>query len=39
MLVFTAYTLEAMAVYIQERHNWTVFQWEDQKMLNLLSEV
>lgn len=28
-----------MAVYIYERHNWTNFQWEDKKILNLLSEV
>ena len=28
-----------MAVYIHERHNWTNFQWEDEKILNLLSEV
>lgn len=28
-----------MAVYIHERHNWTDFQWEDEKILNLLSEV
>lgn len=28
-----------MAVYIHERHNWTNFQWEDNKILNLLSEV
>jgi len=28
-----------MAVYIHERHNWTEFQWEDEKILNLLSEV
>ncbi len=28
-----------MAVYIHERHNWTNFQWEDDKILNLLSEV
>lgn len=28
-----------MAVYIHERHNWTNFQWENEKILNLLSEV
>jgi Fic family protein len=28
-----------MAVYIHERLNWTDFQWEDHKILNLLSEV
>lgn len=28
-----------MAVYIHERNNWTNFQWEDEKILNLLSEV
>jgi len=28
-----------MAVYIHERHNWADFQWEDEKILNLLSEV
>lgn len=28
-----------MAVYIHERHNWTSFQWEDERILNLLSEV
>lgn len=28
-----------MAVYIHERHNWTEFQWENEKILNLLSEV
>lgn len=28
-----------MAVYIHERHNWSQFQWEDEKILNLLSEV
>ena len=28
-----------MAVYIHERYNWTDFQWEDEKILNLLSEV
>ncbi len=39
MLIFTAYILEVMAVYIHERHSWTDFQWEDQKILNLLSEV
>jgi Fic family protein len=39
MLIFTAYILEAMAVYIHERHNWTDFQWKDHKILNLLSEV
>lgn len=39
MLIFTVYTLEAMVVYIHERHSWTDFQWEDHKILNLLSEV
>lgn len=39
MLIFNAYTLEAMAGCIHERHSWTDFQWEDQKILNLLSEV
>jgi len=28
-----------MAVYIHGRHNRTDFQWGDQKILNLLSEV
>ncbi|MCY4780780.1 Fic family protein [Sphingobacterium sp. UT-1RO-CII-1] len=28
-----------MAVYIHERHNWTDFLWEDEKILDLLSEV
>lgn len=28
-----------MAVYLHERHNWTEFQWEDEKILKLLSEV
>lgn len=28
-----------MAIYIHERHNWTDFQWEGEKILNLLSEV
>ncbi len=28
-----------MAVYIHERHKWTDFQWEDEKILNLLGEV
>lgn len=28
-----------MAVYIHERHNWADFQWEDEKILHLLSEV
>lgn len=28
-----------MEVYIHERHNWTEFQWKDEKILNLLSEV
>ncbi|SJN50552.1 Fic family protein [Sphingobacterium sp. JB170] len=28
-----------MAVYIHERHNWTEFQWKDEKILNRLSEV
>ncbi|MFD2896951.1 DUF4172 domain-containing protein [Sphingobacterium arenae] len=28
-----------MAVYIHERHNRVDFQWEDEKILNLLSEV
>jgi Fic family protein len=28
-----------MAIYIHERHNWTEFYWDDEKILNLLSEV
>ena len=28
-----------MAVYIHERHNWTDFHWDEDKILNLLSEV
>ncbi|AIM39135.1 cell division protein Fic [Sphingobacterium sp. ML3W] len=28
-----------MAVYLHERHNWTVFMLDDEKILNLLSEV
>jgi len=28
-----------MAVYIHERHNWTDFQWNDEEIINLLSEV
>lgn len=28
-----------MAVYIHERSNWTDFQWNDEKIINLLSEV
>lgn len=28
-----------MSVYIHQRHNWTDFQWKDEKILNLLSEV
>ncbi|WP_156309036.1 Fic family protein [Sphingobacterium endophyticum] len=28
-----------MAIYIHERHNWTDFQWEGEKILNLLSDV
>lgn len=28
-----------MAVYIHEKHNWSDFQWNDEKILNLLSEV
>lgn len=37
--IFTAYHLEIMAVHIHERHNWINFQWEDEKILILLSEV
>lgn len=28
-----------MAVYLHERHNWTVFMLDEEKILNLLSEV
>lgn len=38
-IVYLPHTYEVMAVYIHERHNWTNFQWEDEKILNLLSEV
>lgn len=28
-----------MAVYIHQRHNWTDFHWENERILNLLSDV
>ena len=28
-----------MAIYIHQRHNWTDFHWEDEKIIHLLSEV
>jgi Fic family protein len=39
IFIFTAYNFEDMAIYIHERHNWTEFYWDDEKILNLLSEV
>jgi Uncharacterized conserved protein len=39
MCIFTAYNFEVMAIYIHERHKWADFQWKDEKILNLLSEV